>query len=108
MQVNYRRSIVRGALSLLLLAGIAGCSRPPAVAEGKTISGPEALRLARAKFVESGRGPLAKYDVSLVQDNQGENWLVLFKGKGEFARPGNHVLITVNRKSGETRLVPGR
>lgn len=71
------------------------------------ISKQQAVKIAKTLFRELDYGPIEKYKFTITDENNKNKWSIYFEGQGEYARPGNHGIIDVDKKTGNTTHLPG-
>jgi hypothetical protein len=92
-------------LGILTLAGVIHCALLSN--EKKMISKEQAIEIAKKKFSQLDYGPLDRYRITVTDQFSKIRWTVLFEGVGEYARPGFHVIIEVDKKTGTLTVLPG-
>jgi hypothetical protein len=68
----------------------------------------EAVQIARKAFIDATGGKVAKFKVSdsAVKPPDGQ-WRFFVEGVDEFARPGYHATVTVDKKTGKATVTMG-
>jgi hypothetical protein len=66
----------------------------------------KAVQLAIEIFHKTGRNVM-NYKITVKTDSNGQEWLVWFDQKGDYAVPGGKHLVTVNKHSGDVVFMPG-
>jgi hypothetical protein len=94
---------------LLALCGLSACVQ--ADSEGSAASsgvvGKESARaLAEQAFLEATAHRVPRYAMELSGGDE-RDWLFMARGTGEYARPGFHWLVRVNKQTGVTQVIPG-
>lgn len=76
--------------------------------DGKRFSRKEAQAVATEAFLAEHKLTIPKYSVRVVDDPEDKKtWRFLFQGSEEYARPGNHVLVKVDKQTKKVDVVPG-
>jgi hypothetical protein len=76
--------------------------------DGKRMSRKEAQAIATEAFLAANKLTMPKYSVKAVDDPEDKKtWRFLFQGSEEYARPGNHVLVKVDKETKKVEVVPG-
>ncbi|HUP64325.1 MAG TPA: hypothetical protein VM557_03495 [Thermoanaerobaculia bacterium] len=66
----------------------------------------EARAIAIAAFKKNMSSDILDYSIKLVDASE-KAWTFFIEGKGEYARPGFHWLVSVSRNDGSTKVVAG-
>jgi hypothetical protein len=66
----------------------------------------KAMTIATDEFNRYTRGEIKKVSMSKIEETR-DSWVFRFAGTEEFARPGFHWHVKVNKKTGATEVMPG-
>jgi hypothetical protein len=64
------------------------------------------MTIATEEFIRYTRGEIKKVSKSKIEETR-EFWIFRFAGQEEFARPGFHWHVKVNKKTGSMEVMPG-
>jgi hypothetical protein len=96
---------------LIAIPGILACS-PVASndqdASTSSITMEKARQLAESAFLDYTSHEVTKYSIRPSVSTNEREWIFFVQGKDEFARPGFHWLVYVNKQSGATSIDPGQ
>jgi hypothetical protein len=97
--------VVLSAFLMLFLQGcVAGTERQPM----KEISREDARVIAEQAFKKSDSAFTKNYTVEEVDDRAEEStWSFFFRGAGDYARPGYHATVKVDKKNGKVEIIGG-
>ena len=101
-------AVCRSLLLAALLSIAASCASVDKVRTTDHIALDEskAMLIARDEFNRYTRGEVKKVSMSRIEETR-ELWIFRVAGKDEFARPGFHWHIKVNKVTGATEVIPG-
>ena len=97
--------VCMGALgAVTMCACFAGEDAEPVAVKSRD----EAVQIARKAFIDATGGKVAKFKVSdSAVKPAGGQWRFFVEGVDEFARPGYHATVTVDKKTGKATVTMG-
>ena len=100
MRRNWFVALIAAILTSALLDG--GCSREDMVTKEA------ALEIARKSFADSHGDEIREFKISdSALDSDDGYWRFFAQGTGEYARPGYHATIEVDRNTGQATVIMG-
>ena len=88
-----------------LIVGILASTALSCSAEDDQVTKEAALEIARKAFDAED---ILEFDISeSALDSDDRNWRFFAQGTGEYARPGYHASIDVDKKTGQATVIPG-
>jgi hypothetical protein len=90
---------------LCLLLGLQCSNAATAIAEPVT-NERSAAAIAEAAFLKDTKHEITDYSLHPGKHTRTE-WYFFIDGEGKFLRPGNHWIVSVDRKTGSTKIVYG-
>ena len=75
--------------------------------EKNMVTEQQAVEIAKEKFLQLGYGSVEHYNIKVTDEFDKTKWSVIFQGIGEYARPGYHAIIDVDKETGKTTYMPG-
>jgi hypothetical protein len=98
--------LLRLFLILILCLVSLACSAQTDVSKAPRVSAQTIQKQAEQAFKAHTENRVGKYSLSTPKD-EGQHWSVLVKGTDEFARPGYHWIVKIDKSSGRTQVIPG-
>lgn len=90
----------------ILCLGSLACSAQTDASKAAPVSSQTIQKQAEQAFKTHTENRISKYSVSTPTD-EGKYWSVFVRGTGEFARPGYHWLVKIDKNSGRTQVIQG-
>ena len=102
--------LMRALCLTSLLISFFGCQSSRQVNPGKepNVTRARALQIAKQEFSKLYPGPLREYQISISDDPDENAWYVLFTGTGDYAVPGGHTPILVDKVGGRVQVLEGK
>ena len=76
--------------------------------KGDQLSQSEAQELATKAFLEATNASIPKYSVKAVDDPSDKStWRFRFQGSGQYARPGAHAIVRVDKSTAKVEVLLG-
>jgi hypothetical protein len=98
-----RRSWFVALIAAILASTLLSCSAADAE---DMVTKEAALDIARNAFVASLGDQIREFEMSEF-DSDDRYWRFSAEGTGEYARPGFHAFIEVDKKTGQATVIPG-
>jgi hypothetical protein len=102
-----RASVILKMFSILILSVLSSaCPAQTDASKQAGVNVQSVQKQAEHAFKVHTQNRIGKYTLSTPKD-EGQHWSVFVKGAAEFARPGNHWIVKIDKGSGRTEVVPG-
>lgn len=95
-------SVAAALFTLTMSCAAAGSS----ASDAPVTSEAKARQIATAEFEKTTRSTIKKVSIEKFEETK-DRWTFRFVGKKEFARPGYHWHVTVDKKTGKTETISG-
>jgi hypothetical protein len=89
-----------------LIAGILTTALVSCSPADEQVTEEAALEIARKAFVADLGDQIREFEISEF-DSDDRYWQFSAEGTGEYARPGFHAFIQVDKKTGQATVIPG-
>lgn len=104
---NFERIAVANSVAVIIFSLLVSCSAAGSNPDVFTVkSETQARRIATKEFEKFTRAKIKKVSVEKFEETT-EQWTFRFVGKDEFARPGFHWHVTVDKKTGKAETISG-
>jgi len=101
------RLVYLGLILSLMAVGILACAGDDSESSTLMTKG-EARKVAEEAFKKEWGKVIGKYKIRDSESTKDDaSWRFFFEGTEEFARPGYHVIVKVNRQTGQVEFVGG-
>jgi hypothetical protein len=105
--LDVRHNFLVTMLTILgLICSCAAIAEPDKQNHSATLSVDRAAEIASKAFKKTTRVDIKKVSVTIGEEAE-EYWVFLFMGKEDYARPGFHWLVKVNKATGKADVIPG-